>query len=272
VMFALVGSIESLLSAKAVDALDPRKRVSDLNKDLLATGLGNLVAGMLGGLPMISEIVRSSANINNGATSRRSNFFHGLFLLLFVALLPNLLHRIPLAALAAMLIYTGLRLASPTEFMHTYKIGPEQLVVFLSTLFVTLATDLLVGVGVGLVVKVVIHLKNGASLKSLLKAEVEATGEAAGEAARLRVRGAAVFTNYLGLRKHIDGLKGKAKSLELDMSETCLVDHTVITGLEDLKGQWSRGGRELRIVGLDRHTPMSTHPYAARLRRTGAVA
>jgi MFS superfamily sulfate permease-like transporter len=271
-MFALVGSIESLLSAKAVDALDPCKRSSDLDKDLLATGLGNVVSGLLGGLPMISEIVRSSANISSGATGRRANFFHGLFLLLFVALLPNLLHRIPLAALAAMLSYTGLRLASPREFIHTYRIGPEQLVIFLTTLLVTLATDLLVGVGAGLAVEVLLHWKNGASAGQLLKASLQETVPIGEETIRLSVGGAAVFTNFLGLRKKLDELRPNARCVALDFSQTRLVDHTTLLRLQDLQGEWAREGRELLVLGLEHHVALSDHPLAVRVNRTPVEA
>ena len=162
VMFALVGSIESLLSAKAVDALDPAKRRSNLDKDLLATGVGNLVTGLLGGLPMISEIVRSSANVGYGARSRLANFFHGLFLLLFVACLPGLIHRIPLAALAAMLIYTGTRLASPHELIKTFRAGRGEFLVFVATAVVTVASDLLVGVAAGVALAMAVRVVAGA--------------------------------------------------------------------------------------------------------------
>ncbi len=143
VMFALVGTIESTLSVVAVDAIDPERKQAELNRDLRAVGIGNLVSSLLGGLPMISEIVRSKANVDAGAVSEKANFFHGLFLLLFVSLVPGLLGLIPLAALGAMLVFTGLRLASPSEITHARSIGYDQLILFLSTMIVTLATDFL---------------------------------------------------------------------------------------------------------------------------------
>src|SRR5690606_23461885 len=172
VMFALVGSIESTLSVLAVDSLDPEKRPSNLNRDLLAVGLGNTLAAAIGGLPMISEIVRSKANMDAGAESAGSNFFHGLFLLGFCALAPALVHRIPLAALAAMLVYTGIRLASPRELVHVKRLGLDQLALFLTTLFVTLLTDLLIGVICGLALEVFLHLVRGMPLASLFKNEL----------------------------------------------------------------------------------------------------
>lgn len=261
VMFALVGSIESLLSAKAVDMLDPEKRRSDLDKDLLATGTGNLIAGLLGGLPMISEIVRSSANIGYGAKSRLSNFFHGLFLLLFVAFAPLLIHRIPLAALAAMLIFTGVRLASPKEFVKTFRIGAEQLLIFSFTLGVTLATDLLVGVASGIVLKVVVHLINGAPLAGLFRPKIEE--QQVGGQVVLRVRHAAVFTNFLKLKKQL-ARHADARHVEVDLTEARLVDHTVMERLHELEDEFSREGRHLSIRGLEQHRSLSAHPLSAR--------
>lgn len=129
-MFLVVGSLESLLTVKAVDGLDPWKRHSDSNKDLAAVGAGNAVAGLLGGIPMISEVARSSANVGFGGRTVWANFFHGFFLLVAMLLMIPVIEMIPNAALAAMLIVVGYTLASPPLFYKIYKIGSEQLAIF----------------------------------------------------------------------------------------------------------------------------------------------
>jgi MFS superfamily sulfate permease-like transporter len=210
---------------------------------------------------MITEIVRSSANIAHGARSRRANFFHGLFLLVSVAAVPWLLQRIPLAALAAMLVYTGLRLASPQEFARTWRVGPEQLVIFLVTLGVTLATDLLVGVGAGVLAKVLLHLRAGMPITHVFKPRIEVLD--AGDAVVLRVGAAAVFSNYLTIKRALDRLP-RGRRVVVDLSAARLVDHTVMERLHELADERAREGWRLDVIGLDAHRPASAHPLAAR--------
>lgn len=261
VMFAIVGSLESLLSSKAIDSLDPFKRKSNMNRDLVGVGVGNMLAGLIGGLPMISEIVRSSANINNGAKTWWSNVFHGLFLLIFVAFFPSLIHQIPLAALAAMLIFTGYRLASPKEFKNTYKVGKEQLVIFLTTIILTLATDLLVGIAAGILMKFIIHLINGLVIKDAFKMGIQT--EQKDGAFYINVNSSAVFSNYLGLKKVLMSIP-KSSKVYLDFSKTRLVDHTVLENLHGIQEDFERQDGKLEIMGLELHKKLSEHEYAAR--------
>jgi MFS superfamily sulfate permease-like transporter len=149
---ALVASLETLLSIEAVDDLDPYQRVTNTNRELKAQGIGNMVAGLIGGLPITSVIVRSSANVNAGAKSKLSAILHGVLLLLCVALIPFLLNLIPKAALAAILIFTGYKLAKPSLFKAFYKKGWDSFLPFVFTIVAILATDLLKGVIIGCVV------------------------------------------------------------------------------------------------------------------------
>lgn len=148
---ALVASLETLLSLEAVDDLDPYQRVSPTNRELKAQGVGNIVSGLLGGLPVTSVIVRSSANVNAGARTKQSAIIHGVFLLLSVALIPGLLNLIPKSALAAILIYTGYKLAKPELFRKYFKKGWDQFLPFAITVLAILLTDLLIGVLIGIV-------------------------------------------------------------------------------------------------------------------------
>ncbi len=263
-MFALIGSIESLLSAKAIDGIDPWKRKTNHDRDMLAVGVGNTLAAFVGGLPMISEIVRSKANIDNGARTRFANMFHGLFLLVFVALLPGLINQIPLAALGAMLVFTGFRLASPQEFVHMWHVGREQFIIFVSTVIGVLATDLLIGIAIGIGVNFVVHLKNGAPPKSLFKPQVRIESNEEGKTLVL-VKDSAIFSTWIGLKKRLDKLITEPEVV-LDLSETYLVDHTVMAKLQEMQKEFSEQNSNLVIVGLDHHHPLSEHSAAARKR------
>ena len=266
-MFFIIGSLESVLSAKAIDLLDPWKRKTKMNRDLIAIGVGNLCASMVGGLPMISEIVRSKANIDNRARTRFANFWHGVLLLACVALIPFYLHRIPLAALAAMLIYTGYRLAHPNEFIHVYRIGKEQLAIFVTTLVVVLATDLLVGVAVGILLKMVIHLANGVSLRSLFKPYIEVQ-EINDNTSLILARESAVFSNWLPFRRQIEqiGLVQK-RNLVIDVSGTRLIDHSVMEKLEEVQQDFEQEGLTFEVRGLNLLESFSDNVHATRKRQ-----
>ena len=263
IMFALIGSIESLLSAKAIDGIDPWKRKANHDRDMLAVGVGNTLAAFVGGLPMISEIVRSKANIDNGARTRFANAFHGLFLLLFVALIPGLINEIPLAALGAMLVFTGFRLASPQEFVHMWHVGKEQFIIFVSTVIGVLATDLLMGIAIGIFVNFLVHLRNGAPPRSLLKSQFSVVRDKAGTT--VWIKDSAIFSTWIGLKKKLDALMGEPQ-VTLDLSHTYLVDHTVMAKLQEMQEEFKEHNSTLIVAGLEHHQPLSEHPAAARKR------
>jgi MFS superfamily sulfate permease-like transporter len=266
---ALVSAIESLLSAKAVDTLDPYKRTSNLDKDLMAMGAGSSLAAVAGGLPMISEIVRSSANVNNGAKTQWANFYHGIFLLIYVLIGVSVIEMIPNAALAAMLVFTGFKLAHPKEFKHMYKVGLMELEIFIVTLVAVLATDLIIGIAIGIVFKYILVLFKGTKVNELFKSHL--TIEHKGNKKIIHLKGSQIFSNYLSLKKKMDSGTQKYDEVLIDFSEVTFVDHTVIEHLEDYERNAKLKGKEVHIINIDSLNPLSAHPLAARDRKAKAI-
>jgi len=261
VMFLFINSLESLLTVKAVDGLDPYKRQSNPNKDLSALGAGNAISGLLGGLPMISEVARSSANVNFGGRTRWSNFFHGFFLLVAMLLFIPVIEMIPNSALAAMLIAVGYRLASPNEFYKTYKIGAEQLVIFVITIVVTVSTDLLVGVASGILAKFVFHILNGAPLRSLFKARYEFSEN--DTECNISVKDSAIFSNLIGFKKMFARIK-PGKKVTINFADARIVDHTFMEQFHHFEEEYNHSGGSVTALGFQHFQLMSNHPLAAR--------
>lgn len=251
ILFALIGFLESLLSAKAIDAIDPWRRKTDIDRDMLAVGLGNTLSSFAGGLPMISEIVRSKANIDNGARTRFANFYHGIFLLIFVAFIPDVINHLPLAALGALLVFTGYRLASPHEFITVYRLGKDQFIIFLSTIIGVLATDLLKGIAIGILVNMIIYIFQGVPLQSFFRLHAEL--EEGDEPVTIRIRDSAIFCTWLPIRRHLVRCLQEKRPVILDLTKTRLVDHTVISNINDWVKEYGKNGIDLTVKGLDRH-------------------
>lgn len=261
IMFLFINSLESLLTVKAVDGLDPYKRQSNFNKDLTALGAGNAISGLLGGLPMISEVARSSANVNFGGRTRWANFFHGFFLLIAMLLFIPVIELIPNSALAALLIAVGYKLASPNEFFKTYKIGAEQLVIFVITIIVTVSTDLLIGVGSGILAKFIFHILNGAPLRSLFKARYEVSENE--NEYFIAVKDSAIFSNLIGFKKLFGRIK-PGKKVNLSFADAQIVDHTFMEQLRHFEEEYPHSGGTVSVTGFEHFQAFSNHPLAMR--------
>ena len=264
----IITSIESLAIAKAVDKIDPYKRKTDLNKDLTGIGLSTMVAGLIGGLPIIAVIIRSSVNIHNGAKTKWSNMYQGILLLLFIVALSPIMRKVPLSAFAILLVYTGFKLASPAVFKKAYNQGTEQLIFFTGTMILTIYTNLLIGLLGGLLLALVTHmllarLSISQFFKMVYKSRTKLVKLKDGSF-DLKIRGIA---NFLGILK-VDNLITQIPSganVNIDLSETRLVGITYMDYLvEFLKSQRDSGGRVF-ITGLDSHVSSTTYNRALKI-------
>ena len=224
VTFALVASLETLLGIEATDNLDPQKRITPANRELKAQGVGNIISGLIGGLPLTSVIVRSSANINAGAKTRMSAIYHGFFLLLSVAFLPQLLKVIPLSALAAILIYTGYKLTKPSLIRELYKKGWDQFLPFAVTVVIILLTDLLVGVLAGLAIGLFF------SARSNYKTAVFIVND--NNNYLIRLRKDVSILNKRGIKSKLDNVPARANVL-IDVTKADYIDLDIIEMIND---------------------------------------
>ena len=259
-MFLFVNTIESLLTVKAIDNQDPFKRKSDYNKDLAAVGLGNTLSGFLGGLPMISEVARSSANVGYGGRTRWSNFFHGIFLLLAMLLMIPVIEWIPNAALAAMLIFVAFRLASPKEFIGTYKIGVEQLIIFLITIIITIAEDLLLGVASGILVKMIFHVSRGVTIKNLFSAKMLLDENS--DSLDIYIEKSAVFSNILSFKNKFNNLP-EGKHIRIHYKNATFIDHSFQEFIHQFITEYEDTGGKVTILETEEFKRYSKHEMSA---------
>lgn len=263
----LVAVIESLLSIKAVDKLDPLKRRSNINKDLRALGIATGISGFLGGLNVVTVIARSSVNVNNGGNNRSANFFHAAFLVIFILLFAEQIQRIPLPALAAILVYTGYKLAAPENLLKIYRVGKEQAIIFLITLTATLMTSLTTGILLGILATLLVHIfLNKSSVlfsQNWLKPNVLMYLEEESGNYYVSVKNFCSFINFFKLKAKLDEIPPNEHAI-VDFSMCEFVDHTVMEGINDYSRGFSRKGGVFEIIGLDVHEAGTEHPFAIR--------
>ena len=226
---ALVASLETLLCVEATDKLDPEKRVTPTNRELIAQGTGNFISGMIGGLPLTQVIVRSSANIQSGGKSKMAAIIHGFFLLISVLLIPTILNKIPLSVLAAILFIVGYKLAKPSLFKTMYQLGWKQFTPFIVTILGIVFTDLLVGIGLGLVVGVAVILIKSFQNSHFLHIEDNSNGK---HKIKMTLAEEVTFINKGAILKELESIP-RDTILELDVRNTRFLDYDIVEILED---------------------------------------
>lgn len=225
---AIVASIETLLCIEASDRLDLQRRITDTNLELKAQGIGNLISSFIGGLPMTSVVVRSSANANSGATSKASTIIHGVLLLICVLSIPVVLNLIPLATLAAVLIMVGYKLAKPATFKHFWHLGKFQFIPFIATVVAVVATDLLKGVGIGLAISVFYILQG--NMKRAYYLSREKLDDA--DEIKMKLAEEVSFLNKAAIKKTLKNIKPNSKVI-IDARETSYIATDVLEMIQD---------------------------------------
>ena len=242
---AIIASLETLLSIEAVDKLDPLKRNSPTNRELVAQGIGNITSGFLGGLPMTSVIVRSSANANAGGRTRQSAILHGIWLLVALLAIPSIINLIPLAGLAAILLHTGFKLAKPALFKQMMKKGLDQFIPFVVTVVAVVFTDLLTGVGIGILVATFYILR--ANMHNAYHLNIKTTDQSEIETAVFTLAEEVTFLNKAPIQQKLYNLPKSVKSIIIDGQKSKFIDKDVIDVIKDFEQNALSKGLEIEL-------------------------
>jgi MFS superfamily sulfate permease-like transporter len=243
---AIVASLESLLSLEAADKLDPYKRNSPTNQELKAQGIGNIISGLIGGLPITAVIVRSSANVNAGARTKMSAILHGLLLLVCAIFIPTILNLIPLSCLAALLLVVGYKLAKVSLFKEMYQLGRRQLIPFLVTILVILMTDLLIGISVGMAIAMFFILKDNYKTPYFFRAADNTTQQVA----ILELSEHVSFLNKGSIQLTLDELPNNSRVL-IDGSKTVQIDYDVQEVIYNFWSNAEQRGIKVELKNID---------------------
>ena len=253
-IIGLLATLESLLCIEAIDKLDRRNRITPVNRELVAQGIGNMTCGLLGAIPMTAVVVRGAANVDAGARTKLSAFTHGLFLLLAVMLFPFLLNRIPYASLSAILLITGYNLTKPKLFRNMWSLGWKQFIPFMLTIIVILATDLLIGVSIGLLISTYFIVRNN------FKAEykIMKTIHDGIETEYIKLNTNVTFLNKVKLREALDDVPENSV-LTIDGSECNFIDYDILEIISEYGNKAHERHIKLYLKGIEKVDVSAVH-------------
>ncbi len=254
IIIGLVATLETLLCVEAIDKLDKRNRITPINRELVAQGIGNMTCGLLGAIPMTAVVVRGAANIDAGAHTKLSAFTHGLFLLLAVLLVPFILNKIPYASLAAILLIVGYNLTKFKLYLNMWRLGWKQFLPFLITIIVILCTDLLIGVSIGLLISVYFIVQNNFKAEyKITKTELEGI-----ETYYIKLNSNVTFLNKVKLRKTLDEVP-EYSLLTIDGSESNFIDYDILEIISKYRSKAHDKHIELHLKEIEEVNVVDAH-------------
>lgn len=241
---AVVASLETLLSVEASDKIDPEKRITPTNRELFAQGTGNMISGLIGGLPITQVIVRTSANVQSGGKTKLSAIIHGIFLLLSIILIPKLLNKIPLSALASVLLMVGYKLANPTMFKSMYQLGKSQFIPFITTVLGVVFTDILMGIGLGMCISIIQILFENYKNSHFLHIEKESAHP---NHLTMTLAEELSFLNKGAILKELSQLP-EGTQLDLDVRKTIRMNFDVLEILDDFASKAQEKNIQIKLI------------------------